>query len=320
MQSRKKILITGGSGMIGNRLTELLIQNRYEVSHVGRSKKTKNIRTFIWDPRRGEIEDGAIRDIDVIIHLAGAGIADKRWNEKWKEEILFSRTQSTRLLKETLAKEEHRVNIFISASGIGYYGLEEKGSEFVESDAPGQDFMARVATAWEGEVDKMHEAGLRIVKIRTGVVLSREGGALKKLADPVKFFVGASLGSGKQLVNWIHIDDLCRIFIRAIEDPSMQGPYNAVAPQPVTNKTLTVEIARALKRPLWLPPVPGFVVKLIAGDVAEIVLKGGKVSSQKIEREGFDFQFKDVRGALIDLLATKSRPYRNGTFGRAQRN
>lgn len=291
--------------MIGQRMTDLLTQKGYEVSHLGRSKKTKNIRTFIWDPLRSEIEEGAVGDIDVIIHLAGAGVSDKRWNAKWKEEILLSRTQSTRLLNETLAREKHQINTFISASGIGYYGLEDKGSEFVESDPPGQDFMARVATAWEEEVDKLDKAGLRIVKIRTGVVLSREGGALKKLADPVKFFVGAPLGSGKQLVNWIHIDDLCRIFIRAIEDPSMQGPYNAVAPQPVTNKTLTVEIARALKKPLWLPSVPGFVVKLIAGDVAEIVLRGGKVSSQKIDRAGFDFQFIDVRAALKDLLATK---------------
>lgn len=309
MKSQKKILITGGSGLIGQRLTELLILKQYDVSHLGRSRKTEKIRTFIWDPRRREIDGRAVRDIQVVIHLAGAGIADKRWDEKWKEEILLSRTQSTRLLNETLAREQHRVTTVISASGIGYYGLEDKGTAFVETDSPGQDFVARVTTAWEDEVDKMVRSGLRIVKIRTGVVLSRDGGALKKLTDPIKFFVGAPLGSGKQFVNWIHIDDLCEIFIKAIEDPSMQGAYNAVAPEPVTNKDLTTEIARALKKPLLLPAVPGFVVKLIAGDVAEIVLRGGKVSSEKIEMAGYQFQFADVRAALNDLLASARRTH-----------
>ncbi|MEX1240088.1 MAG: TIGR01777 family oxidoreductase [Cyclobacteriaceae bacterium] len=302
MEKQKKILITGGSGMIGNRLTALLLKKGYLVFHLGRGRKRVDIRTFLWNPYRKQIEDGALVDTDVIIHLAGAGIADKRWNERWKEEILISRTQTTRFLCETLLKEKHHVDAFIAASGISYYGLENEGRSFAESDPSAEDFMARVTSAWEKEVDGVRKAGPRVVRIRTGVVLSRSGGALKKLVTPIKFFVGAPLGSGRQYVNWIHLDDLCSIYIKAIEDATMEGAYNGVAPQPVTNRTLTVEIAKILKKPLWLPPVPGFVVKLIAGEVAELVLKGGKVSSGKIERAGFRFQFSTIGEALKDLL------------------
>ncbi|HEX8037833.1 MAG TPA: TIGR01777 family oxidoreductase, partial [Chryseosolibacter sp.] len=228
-------------------------------------------------------------------------IADRRWNERRKKEILLSRTESARLLNETLRTHPHHVTAFISASGISYYGLEDRGRSFIESDPPAGDFMAGVATAWEREVDALRGAGLRIVKVRTGVVLAREGGALKKLETPVKFFVGAPLGSGHQYVNWIHLDDLCQVYVKAIEDTSMQGAYNAVAPNPVTNRELTRAIAKVLKRPLWLPAVPGFAVKLLAGEVAEVVLKGGKVSAEKIEKAGFEFQFKTINRALQAL-------------------
>jgi len=206
-------------------------------------------------------------------------------------------------LCETLSKEQHRVSVFITASGITYYGLKERETPFQESDPPADDFLARVAIAWENEVDEAGKKGLRVVKIRAGAVLNPEGGALKKLATPVKFFVGAPLGSGKQFVSWIHLDDLCNIYIKAIEDPSMTGVYNAVAPEPVTNKKLTQEIAKILKRPLWLPPVPGFIVKLIAGEVAEFVLHGGKVSCAKIQKAGFVFRFPTIQEALKDLFA-----------------
>jgi len=304
MQHSKKILVTGGSGMIGHRLTTLLMQRGYEVFHLLRSKKIGSyIKTFIWDPKKKVIEKNALLDADVIIHLAGAGVAEKRWSESHKREILQSRTQSTRLLHETLQREKHHVSTFISASGISFYGLgDPSGDAFIESDAPATDFMAQVTLAWEAQTEKMNELGIRTVKIRTGVVLSRRGGALEKLAQPVKLFLGAPLGSGNQYVNWIHLDDLCAIYIKAIEDQAIRGVYNGVAPNPVTNKELTKQIARALKKPLWLPNVPGLVVKLIAGEVAMVVLKGGKVSSEKIRNTGFDFKFKTVQHALQDLL------------------
>jgi uncharacterized protein len=302
MASSKKILITGGSGMIGTRLTELLTGRGYEVAHLSRSKRNPDIKTFLWSPPANEIETGALTDIDAIIHLAGAGIADKRWNADVREEILLSRIQSAGLLAKTLRKEPHRVQALISASGISYYGLVDPGRPFVESDPPAGDFLAQVTIAWEKDVVELKDV-LRTVSIRCGAVLSTEGGALVKLAQPVKFFVGAPLGSGKQYVNWVHVDDVCGIYIKAIEDTSMRGAYNAVAPHPVTNKELTQEIARVLKRPLWLPPVPGVVVKLIAGDVAEFVLEGVKVSSEKIEKAGYHFRYNTIRSALEDLLA-----------------
>lgn len=292
--------------MIGTRLTSLLLEKGYSVFHLGRKKRTGEVGTFVWDPSRMEIDTRAVRDVDVIIHLAGAGIADERWNERRKREILISRTEPTRLLCDTLSKIEHRVGAFISASGIGYYGLEEKNTPFQESDPPAGDYAARVTLAWEQGADEAKKQGLRVVKLRTGLVLSAQGGALKKLAAPVKFMVGAPLGSGRQIVNWIHVDDVCNIYIKAIEDVSMNGVYNAVAPQPVTNKELTEEIAKVLKRPLWLPPVPGFIVRIIAGEVAQLVLNGGEVSCAKIQRAGYVFQFPDIRLALMDLLRKRS--------------
>jgi uncharacterized protein len=302
MNRAKKILITGGSGMIGSRLTTLLTERGHDVAHLSRSKKENKIKTFLWNPDANEVDEDALKNAEVIVHLAGAGVADKRWNGKWKNEILLSRTRSTALLREMLQKQKHDVETFICASGIGIYGLKDDGDEFIESDKPGTDFMASVATAWEREVDKIDNPGVRIVKLRIGVVLSDKGGALMKLAQPVKLLVGAPLGSGEQWVNWIHIDDLCRIFIKAIEDPVLQGVYNAVAPHPVTNKTLTKAIAKALKKPLWLPPIPRFIIRIIAGEVSGIVLNGGRVSSKKIENAGFVFHFTKVENALAELL------------------
>lgn len=301
----KRILITGASGMIGRRLSDLLLKRGHQVSLLGRSEKVKGLKTFLWDPARMQMETEAIREAEAIIHLAGAGVADKRWNARRKMEILRSRTDSTRLLKETLERVPNSVKTFVSASGINYYGLEEPGKEFQEEDPPGNDFLARVTLAWEKEADTVKELGLRVVKIRMGAVLSASGGALQKLAAPVRYFVGAPLGSGKQYVNWIHIDDACRLFIKAVEDSSMIGAYNGVAPTPVTNKKMTEAIAEALNRPLWLPPVPGFVVKIVAGEVAEIVLKGEKVSAKNVKSAGFEFQYETIEAALKNLLSAK---------------
>lgn len=305
MGETKNILITGGSGMIGTRLTELLFEKGYAVSHLNRSPKDPEVQTFLWDPMRSVIDKKAFEETQVIIHLAGAGIADKRWSARRKEEILHSRTISTRFLTSQLRAVPNDVTTFISASGTSYYGLTDRGRPFVETDGPSDDFMARVTAAWEKEVDENAQS-LRVVKLRTGVVFNQDGVAMRKLTMPVKWFVGAPLGSGKQYVNWIHIDDLCRIYIKAIEDDNMRGAYNAVAPQPVTNTDLTRELGRVLKRPLWMPPVPKFLVKLIAGEVADVVLEGGKISSKKIEDTGFKFQFPDLPTALNDLLGKKS--------------
>lgn len=304
MQAVKKVLVTGGSGMIGSHLTPLLLEKGYEVSHLGRSKRTSGVvKNFVWDPEKNTLDPEALKDIDAVVHLAGVSVADKRWNARHKREVISSRTDTARMLVERLRSlPGHRVTTLVSASGISYYGLDDPARDaFIESDPPADDFMARVTVAWEREVQTAGTLGIRTVMLRTGVVLSSKGGALEKLALPVRFFVGAPLGTGRQYVNWIHIDDLCNLYIKAIEDSSMTGAYNAVAPDPVTNIQMTKAIARSLKRPLWLPPVPGFVVKLIAGGVAEIVLRGGKISSGRIQDAGFRFKFPILKAALDDL-------------------
>lgn len=297
-----KILITGATGLIGTRLTRMLLGKGHTVAHLSRSKTDGAIRTWGWDIGRRYIEEGAFDGVDTIIHLAGAGIADKPWTAARKREILESRTHSTRLLYEELKKREHGVTSFISASAIGYYGFADKNHLLRENHPPGTDFLAGVVRKWEQEVDYISQLNLRVVKVRVGIVLSMDGGALKELAKPVKFFAGAPLGTGDQYMSWIHIDDLCRLFVEAVENPLLNGAYNGVAPTPVTNRELTRAVANIMGKPLFLPAVPAFVLKMLFGEMADLVLKGSKVSSQKVQETGFVFQFPSLEKALADLL------------------
>ena len=302
MALRKSILITGASGLIGARLTTMLLQKGHQVFQLGRTERMGSVKTFRWDIDKGLLDDGTLKSVDTIINLAGAGIADKRWTKNRKQEVLKSRTDSVKLLATKLNTIENNVTTFLAASAIGYYGADEPDRVFKESDPPGNDFLADVTRQWEAEADKISSSRVRVVKVRIGIVLSEEGGALKEMAKPVKWFVGASLGTGTQPVSWIHIDDLCRIFIRAVEDNQMKGTFNAVAPSPTTNSELTKLIAKLLKKPLILPAVPAFALKLMLGEMAEMVLKGNKVSSEKIQSTGFEFKFPTLESALEDLL------------------
>jgi uncharacterized protein len=304
MKTSKNILITGASGLIGTRLTEMLTDRGHRVSHLGRSKKAGSVPSFIWNIDHGTVEENALTNVDTIVHLAGAGVGDKRWTGKRKTEILESRTRSTRLLFNALKKGNRKVESFISASAIGYYGFESEAL-ITEQHPPGTDFLASVTSQWEQEVDKLNDLGLRIVKFRIGIVLSEKGGALRQMATPVKLFAGAPLGSGNQYVSWIHLDDLCNMFVKAIEDLTMHGAYNAVAPNPVSNRELTKEIASVLKKPLILPPVPKFVLKVILGEMADIVVTGSMISAEKIIKAGFQFQFTRVEDALRNLLGQR---------------
>jgi uncharacterized protein (TIGR01777 family) len=294
-----KILITGASGLVGTRLTQLLLENGHEVSHLGRSKKSGSIPSFVWDVNAGTIDPEALNGIDVVVHLAGAGIADERWTEKRKREILESRTKSTALLVKEINKANTTVNALISGSATGYYGMKLDPQEFTEDSQPGSDFLADVVTAWEHEGDQLKNK--RLVKIRTGVVLSKNDGALREIAKPVRLGFGAPLGTGEQIVSWIHLDDLCSMFLKAVEDKSLQGAYNGVAGA-VTNRELTKAIAKTLHKPLWLPAVPGFALKLFLGELADLVLLGNNVSSRKIRQTNFSFKFDTLEKALADLL------------------
>jgi len=302
----KNVLITGASGVIGKKLTALLLQKGHQVSHIGRSRRNGTIASYVWNVERGEMDKEALTGKDTIIHLAGAGVADKRWTAKRKKEILESRTKSSSLLFDSLKRGNHTVKTVISASAIGYYGFGLDERIYAEESKPGTDFLAQVTKQWEDEVDKIASLGIRVVKLRIGIVLSNEGGALVEMSRPVRYGIGAPLGTGKQYVSWIHIDDLCRMFMQAVEDDRLEGAYNAVCSW-VTNKDLTEAIANVLKRPLWLPPVPVFVMRIIVGEMAMIVVNGSKVSSEKIRASGFHFQYPELTGALKDLLSDKDK-------------
>jgi uncharacterized protein (TIGR01777 family) len=301
MKASKRILITGASGLIGTNLTTLLQSRGHEVLHLSRGKGHK-VKTFQWDVEKQTIEKGALEGVDAIVHLAGASVGDKRWTEKRKKEIIDSRVNSTRLLLNQLRAGEHNVQSFISASGVGYYGIKNPNTTFSETGQPGNDFLAMVTRLWENEAHKIDTLGIRVVMMRIGVVLAKEGGALNPISDTVKYYVGAPLGSGDQYISWIHIDDLCEMFIQAIEDEEMSGPVNAVAPHPVTNRELTKSIARILKKPLLLPAVPAFVLRIMLGEMADIALEGIRVSSKKIQDTGFQYKFEKLDDALRDVL------------------
>jgi uncharacterized protein (TIGR01777 family) len=298
-----KVLITGASGLVGSRLTELLLSKKMEVVHVGRTKRNGSVPSFAWDVDKQQMDAKALAGVNTIVHLAGAGVADKRWTPTRKKEILDSRVQSTRLLYQTLKEKKHSVKNIVSASAIGYYGFGLSDQLFTEERPPATDFLASVTTEWEKEVDAIRELEIRVVKIRIGIVLSNKGGALKEMARPIQFGVGAPLGTGQQVMSWIHIDDLCEMFCKAIQDRSLAGAYNGVAPNPVTNAELTKAIARVLKKPLWLPNVPPFVLRLLVGEMADIVVNGSKVSAEKILATRFKFQYSQIDDALRNLLS-----------------
>jgi uncharacterized protein (TIGR01777 family) len=299
----QNVLITGGTGLVGSRLTEMLVEKGYEVSHLSRGSGKGQIKTYTWDLSRGTIDEEALKNADYIINLAGAGVFDEKWNKSFKNEIVKSRTDAVNLMCTKLKNSAHHVKAFVCASAIGLYG-DDTGESLITEDRPaGKDFLSEVVTQWESAADKIQELGTRTVKIRTGIVLSSKGGALSKMAGPVAKGAGAALGSGKQFVSWIHIDDLCSIFIKAIEDENMKGAYNAVAPNPVTNAALTQAIAKQLGKSINLPNVPGFALKLLLGsEKAMVVLGSVKVSAEKIVRQGFQFRFSDLSMALQNLL------------------
>jgi len=301
----KSILITGGSGLVGSALTDLLLQKGYQVSHLGRSPSSGKVKCYRWSVSEKYIDPKALEGVDAVIHLAGASVAEKRWTPQRKKEILESRTRSSELLFEALRNTPNKVKLVIGATAIGYYGLNTSDEWCQEDRGPGTDFLASVTKAWEEATLPIASLGKRLVQFRIGVVLTNRGGALMQMASPVKWGVGSPLGSGKQWVGWIHIDDLCRMFLFALENENIQGVYNAVAPNPVTNRELTKAIAVALHRPVWLPPVPEFALKIILGEMYEIVVSGARVSCDKIKAAGMQFSFSDAGLAVNNLLVNK---------------
>lgn len=289
--------------MIGRRLTELLLQKGCRVSHLGRSRRPGHVPSFAWDLDRGTIEDGTFDGIDTVIHLAGAGIADKRWSISVKQEIRDSRIKSSALLNRHLKQNPHSVSTVVGASAIGYYGFGLRDDLLTEESPPGKDFLADVVVGWEKEVDRLETLGIRVVKIRIGIVLSEDGGALKEIARPIRWGIGAALGTGRQMVSWIHLDDLCEMFVMAVQLELMRGSFNGTAPSPVTNHQFTEAIAKTLRRKILLPNIPSTAMHLLIGEMADLVLFGSNVSCKKIQATGLEFHYPDLLAALKDLLA-----------------
>ena len=300
------VLITGGRGLIGTALCQMLQKEGHRVSLLSRSVKPgTGVPVYLWNPDKAEIPPEALKETDCIIHLAGENIGSKRWSAKRRQEILDSRIRPVNLLLKRIKEQNISLLSFISASAIGYYGLNSSERIYTETDPPAGDFLGRVCSQWEEAVLQFEELGVRTVQLRTGVVLTSQGGALSKMLTPVKFGIGSALGNGRQYMPWIHVDDLCRMYIKAMEDQAINGAYNAVAPEFVRNKAFTRTLAKVLRKPFFFPNIPRAALKILFGKKADLVLEGSRVSADKIEAAGFRFRFPQHEMALRDLLEQK---------------
>jgi uncharacterized protein (TIGR01777 family) len=305
------ILITGGTGLVGKKLSSLLSSKGYKVIILTRglpkTTSENKLEYALWDVKRQTIDVSALQKADYIVHLAGAGVVDRKWTEAYKKEIEESRTLSSKLLINTLREHPHHVKAIISSSAIGWYGEDKKpGEAFAEGAAPDSSFLGITCKLWEESIEPASDMGIRVCKLRTGIVLSNDGGALAEFKKPIKLGVAGILGSGRQMVSWIHIDDLCRMFIYAIENSTLQGSYNAVAPSPVSNKELTLKLASLMKGKFFIPlHVPSIVLRIMMGNRSVEVLKSCNVSCDKIRKTGFDFSYPTIDSALSALVGKK---------------
>ena len=290
--------------MIGTSLSRMLVSKGYNVIILTRSAKPSqgNISYSKWDINKSIIDKGVIEQSDHIIHIAGAGVADKRWTDKRKKEIVDSRIKSSELLINALKETNNRVQSVVSASAIGWYGPDQKGKIFTETDPPNNDFLGETCRLWEQSIEPVKHLGKRLVILRTGIVLSNEGGAFVEFKKPMKAGIAAILGSGKQVISWIHVDDLCRMYIDGIETNNLSGVYNAVTDH-VTNKELILCTARARKKAFIPIHVPEFVLKLMLGEMSIEVLKSTTVDNSKIKHAGFKYLYPTLDAALNELVS-----------------
>jgi len=290
-----KILITGGTGLVGTRLVKILSKLNHEVVILSRNPKKEN--EFKWDISSNYIDEKALLKTEYIIHLAGAGIADKRWTEKRKQIIIDSRVKTANLLYHKINELNIKLKGFISASGIGYYGAVTSDKIFEETDKSGTDFLADVCVKWENAALQFEKNKIPVTILRTAIVLSKEGGALEKMKTPII----SPLGSGTQYMPWIHLEDLCQMYISALEE-NLKGIYNAVAPEHHTSITFSRALAKSIKKPYLGIGVPRFLLKILFGRMAIILLEGSRISSKKIEKNGgYSFRFSKLNKALSEL-------------------
>lgn len=296
-----QVLIAGGTGLIGQRLSHMLQEAGYQVAHLSRKRNMKaTFPAYAWDLKKATIETEAIEQADYIINLAGAGIADRRWSSSRKKLIISSRVESARLLKKSIEAHRPDLKAYISATAIGYYG--ERGEETLTEDsgAGKKGFLAESVKAWEGGIEEVATTGVRTVGIRIGIVLSTKGGALAKMLPPAKLGANTYFGDGQQWYAWVHIEDVCRLFMYALEQEEMKGFYNGTAPNPERNKDFARILGRVINSPI-LVPAPAFGLRLAMGEMADVILTSAKVLPERTLTTGFEFQFKNLEAALQDL-------------------
>ncbi|MBC7829434.1 MAG: TIGR01777 family protein [Chitinophagaceae bacterium] len=309
------ILITGGTGLIGASLTELLLSKGHKVIILTRNLKMaidkqsadERLTYARWNAEEQSIDRDAIEKANYIVHLAGAGVADKRWTSKRKKEIVQSRIQSSGLLIKALKDIPNNIKAVVSASAIGWYGPDAippvRPGGFTESDPSDKAFLGETCRWWEESIQPVTELGKRLIKFRFGIVLANDGGALAEFKKPVQFGIASILGNGKQVVSWIHIDDVCRLIVYAIENDKIEGVYNAVAPNPVTNKNLTLHLAQRMRGKSFIAVhVPSWVLSTMLGGMSTEVLKSATVSAEKMQQTGFQFLYPQIDAALNELI------------------
>jgi len=300
------VLISGGTGLVGKVLTERLLSLGHEVRLLFRNpKNTTSIKSYYWNIETQEIDEHAFDGVEHIVHLAGSGIADKKWTKERKEEIISSRVKSMQLITSVVKKQKLTLKSFVGASAIGIYGMTSVDKLFTESDVGEDCFLTQSCIEWEKSYSEIQTLSLKSSVIRIGVVLSEQGGALKKLIPLFRLGLGSAVGSGKQYMPWIHVQDLASIFTECIFNSNYSGVYNAVSPEETTNNQFSKAIAKSLSKPYFFPNVPAFILKIVFGEMANILLEGSRVSNEKLIKQGFKFKFKTLPDALNDLLSKK---------------
>ena len=301
-----KFLVTGATGFIGSVLVRRLLNEGHQIVVLTRRLDafkhlpTENLKVGVWDGRSVGLWTQHLLDVDAVVNLAGESIADGRWSIERKRLIKASRLESTRALVEALSKGLSRPRVLVNASATGYYGPSPEG-EVTEDSPKGKGFLADVCADWENEAKKAESAGMRVVLLRFGIVVEKDGGALKKFIPPFKFYLGGPLGSGGQPFPWVHREDALGAILFAVQNETLSGPVNVVAPETLTMKQFCQALGRAMKRPCWTP-VPGFALKAAFGEMSEIILKGQKAVPQKLLRAGYSFRYSNAEDALQKLF------------------
>ena len=309
------VLITGGTGLVGKTLTQQLLTAGYKVIILSRNKinagETLGVSYALWNIDDQKIDTNAIAQSDYIIHLAGAGVMEKRWTEKYKQQVVESRTKSSALLVKALNENKNNVKAIISASAIGWYGADETNKDykgFTETDLPSENFLGQTCKLWEESIEPVALLNKRLVIFRFGIILSNDGGALAEFKKPLQFGIAAILGNGKQMISWIHIEDVCRMLLYAVKNEQLTGSYNAVAPAPVNNKTLIMKLGELMRKQFFIPVyVPQFILKIFLGESSIEILKSTTVDCGRIKSKGFTFLYPSIDEALKQLVATNKK-------------